>query len=102
MFFPIPPQQVDSIFIEANAFVPSAVENQRLTVTINGIPTADLVLNEPATVLDIKIPEAVKQELESETLEILFNFPDAVSPRNIGLSDDPRELTLGLIAVTIR
>ena len=102
MFFPIPPRQVDSIFIEANAFVPSAVENQRLTVTINEIPTADLVLKEPAAVLDIKIPEAVKQELENETLEVRFNFPDAVSPKDIGLSDDPRELALGLIAVTIR
>ena len=102
MFFPIPLRQVDSIFIECNAFVPSAIENQRLTVTINGIPTADLVLKEPAAVLDIKIPGAVKQELESETLEVRFNFPDAVSPRNIGLSDDPRELALGLIAVTIR
>ena len=102
MLFPIPPRRVDSIFIEANAFVPSAIGNQRLTVTINGIPTVDLVLKEPAAVLDIKIPGVVKQELENETLEILFNFPDAVSPKNIGLSDDPRELALGLIAVTIR
>lgn len=102
MFFPIPPRQVDSIFIEANAFVPSAIENHRLTMTINGIPTTDLVLKEPAVVLDIKIPGAVKQELESETLEVRFNFPDAVSPKDIGLSDDPRELALGLIAVTIR
>lgn len=102
MFFPIPPRQVDSIFIGANAFVPSAIENQRLTVTVNGIPTADLVLKEPAVVLDIKIPEAVKQELENETLEVRFNFPDAASPKDIGLSDDPRELALGLIAVTIR
>ena len=102
MFFPIPPRQVDSIFIEANAFVSSAIENQSLTVTINGIPTADLVLKEPATVLDIKIPGAVKQELENETLEVRFNFPDAASPKDIGLSDDPRELALGLIAVTIR
>lgn len=102
MFFPIPPRQVDSIFIEANAFVPSAIKNQRLTVTINGIPTADLVLTEPAAILDIKIPEAVKQGLENETLEVRFNFPDAASPKDIGLSDDPRELALGLIAVTIR
>lgn len=102
ILFPIPPRQVDSIFIEANAFVPSAIENQRLTVTINGIPTADLVLKEPVAALDIKIPEAVKRELENETLEVRFNFPDAVSPKNIGLNNDPRELALGLIAVTIR
>ena len=102
ILFPIPPRQVNSIFIEANAFVPSAIENQRLTVTINGIPTADLVLTEPVATLDIKIPEAVKRELENETLEVRFNFPDAVSPKNIGLNNDPRELVLGLIAVTIR
>ena len=102
MFFPIPPQQVDSIVIEANAFVPNTIENQRLAVTINGIPTANLVLKKPDAILDIKIPEAVKQALENETLEVRFNFSDAVSPKSIGLSDDPRELALGLIAVTIR
>lgn len=112
MSLPIPPQQVDSILIEANAFVsPShdAIANQRLTVSINGIPAADLVLSEPspsitepATVFEIKMPEAVKQKSGDEYFELLFNFPDATSPRDVGLSEDTRELALGLVALTVR
>ena len=112
IFLPIPPQQIDSILIEANAFVsPShdTIANQRLTVSLNGIPAADLVLSEPslsitepATVFEIKMPEAVKQKSGDEYFELLFNFPDATSPRDVGLSEDTRELALGLVALTVR
>ena len=113
IFLPIPPQQqIDSILIEANAFVSrshNVIANQRLTVLINGITAADLVLSEPspsitepATVFEIKMPEAVKQKSGDKYFKLLFNFPDATSPRDLGLSDDHRELALGLVTLAVR
>ena len=105
MVLPISPEQADSILIEANAFVsPShnAIVNQRLTVSVNGVPAADLTLSEPVARLEIKIPEIVRQEPESKFIELSFNFHHANSPKNVGLSEDTRELALGLVALTVR
>ena len=102
---PIPPEQADSILIEANVFVNAsydAIANQRLTVSVNAVPVTELVLTEPAVTFEIKIPESVKEELKGGNIELSFSFPDAISPKDVGLSVDTRKLALGLVALTVR
>lgn len=100
--FKSPPGQVTSIFIEANALISSSHPKQRLEVTVNGIPAASFTFTEPSVVFEVKVPEAVKQKSESEFLKLEFEFPDAARPKDIGLGNDSRELSLGLVAITVR
>jgi len=90
------------ILFEANTLINSSHTEQRLKISINGIPAASIAFTEPSVVFEVKIPESVKQKSESEFLKIGFEFPDAARPKDIGLGNDSRELALGLVAITVR
>lgn len=94
-------QPISSILIEARALVSPSYGTQRLSVSINGIPAADLSLIQPAVEFEVQVPDAVKRS-DASYLEVEFDFSDAARPKDIGLGDDERDLAVGLIALTVR
>ncbi len=73
-------------------------ERQRVGVTIAGQPVADWTLTPDGTrQYSVALPA-----IAEGTVEIAFHFPDAVSPRDLGLSNDRRKFAIRLLTATLR
>jgi hypothetical protein len=73
-------------------------ERQRVTVTLNGGPLTEWVLRKDS-------PRGQTFEIPAVAdgrLELAFHFPDAVAPRELGLSNDRRRLAIRLLSLTLR
>ena len=72
---------------------------QHLVVGMNGVAPATFVYDAgtPARELTLPIPEAA---VAAGVLHVTFRFPDAVSPRDAGISRDPRRLAIAFRAVS--
>lgn len=102
VFLPLPPGSVDTIVIEANAFIGSPLMKQYVELMVNTVPAEALTLKESEGVFEIRIPEAAKKKARDGILILEFNFPNAVRPKDIGAGEDRRKLALGLVAITVQ
>jgi hypothetical protein len=83
------------------AFVNRRHEQQQVDVMVNGVAQQSLLYNRRRKndIRSIRIPAAAVQ---GGQVLVELRFPDAASPRELGLSDDDRKLGLGLIALRLR
>lgn len=92
-----------TILIESGAFVSPAYPRQDVDILVNDV-TAKVVslTGDTGNVIEVTVPEVLKEQLvETRVLRLEFRLPGAISPKDIGLSDDPRKLALGLYAITL-
>lgn len=97
----IPVGEVDSdVTLSAvfHAFLPpEKVERQRVVIVVNGQEIGEwVVVDRGVGRHDIVIPADL---LDKSPLEIVFELPDAISPKEAGVSEDSR--TLGIAVRTI-
>lgn len=85
----------------ATAFVTAKHPEQQVTVEVNGAVTGHYVVRYPKTDWDFSIPLSA-QDLARPRIVISFALPDAVSPKSLGLSADPRTLGIGLKYVQLQ
>ena len=79
-------------------FVPYIIsgilDRQRIKISINGQPATELVChNARKKLISTVIP---REMLQGDRMVLLFEFPDAISPRELGESNDSRKLCMGL------
>lgn len=73
-------------------------ESQRVSVKANGEPLTEWVLEAGGQQRQtLEIPA-----IADGRLELAFHFPDTVSPRDLGLSNDGRKLAVRLLFLTLR
>lgn len=87
------------LVVEAHGFVPPGRAPQRAFVTVNGRATVDWHLGGSPTLHEVAI---AADSTSSGLVTVVFSLPDAISPRDAGISRDSRRLGLGLISVMLR
>ena len=87
-------EHVTSIQINARAFVTPKNPSQIVQVSVNGIPQLHVTLGQfNDNEFFIPIPQS---ERGKKTIVLGFVFPNAASPKQLGLNDDERKLGIGL------
>jgi len=85
---------------DAYAFLPPQRPSQRVRVLANGVEVGQWQFDAtaPEGIRHARIPRAL---VASRFIRVTFLLPDAVSPAALGLSKDPRVLSLGLRKLTV-
>jgi hypothetical protein len=72
---------------------PAKHQQQRVTAILNGIVIDDFVITQPEPVeRSLRLPATA---LRAEN-ELIFKLPDAVSPKSLGIGNDPRKLGIAV------
>lgn len=90
----VPKDEPKYLTLDLRAFVTKTFPSQKIIVSINNRELSAMTLNSFEKNI-IKIP-LTKQEQAAKNLEISIHLPDAISPKKLGVSDDNRELGVGL------
>jgi hypothetical protein len=100
MLFRLPdrPHRAVRLKLSAVPFTPPAQPRQRVSVTANGVGLLEQAWDGPVA-LDLVIPNNLVGE--DGMIRLDFEMPDAVSPRSLKLSPDPRVLGIRLTRLTI-
>lgn len=90
----MPPDRPSTVTLNTKAFVTPNHPKQLITVDINGTKTQQFTLSNPEeNSLVIEIP----MELRGlPFITIRFQFPDAASPKSLGIGADERKLGIGI------
>jgi hypothetical protein len=89
-----PPRDVMMTIVFVPFLVPGKLDRQRINIAINGRPSVNIVYDD---VEEKHISTVIPRELlKDDRLELLFEFPDAISPKELGISHDSRKLCMGL------
>ncbi|AUT60261.1 hypothetical protein [Paraburkholderia terrae] len=81
--------------LTATSFSPAA-RSQHLVVSANGAPPITFTFLGPQQTVDIPLRPS-----HNEPLQLDFSFPDAASPRELGVSDDERDLSIGFVKIDL-
>ena len=94
LVLPIPKDIPRELVIDVRALIDASKPVQRINIFINGRPFDNISLSKAQHNL-IRIP-LNKELLNSDFLEIVFELPDAHSPKSAGIGDDERQLAIGI------
>lgn len=97
-----PKSGVTSLSLEANAFVAESHPRQTVEISINNVPVVSANLTDASkNTIDINLPAEVQALVAQQgVLRIQLHFPLAISPHDLGWSEDTRKLAIGLLALT--
>ena len=79
--------------------VPEKLSQQRVKISLNGRPLDTLTLKESGTQ---EYSRALPKEILQANNILLFELPDAASPKALGINDDARTLALGVFWLEIK
>ena len=97
------PPRLASISLLANAFTPGQPAAQRVVVSINGIEALRTEIAGADQTIDIPVTDAMREKIEADRyVAIVLDLPDATSPQTVGLSQDDRQIAIGLRSATFR
>lgn len=93
---------VTSLSLEASAFVAESHPRQTVDISINNVPVVSANLTDASkNTIDINLPAEVQALVAQQgVLRIQLHFPLAISPHDLGWSEDTRKLAIGLLALT--
>jgi hypothetical protein len=76
---------------------------QRVVIKLNGIEALATTLDKPeGNSLELQLTPAVRQRITQEgLLRVQLQFADAISPEQLGVGQDRRQLAIGLKAMSI-
>jgi hypothetical protein len=95
--FRSPPVERDvTITLEAEPFLPSPLKAQPMRLMVNGQPVGEFLLAQRDTVT-ARVQASVWNR--SPVVTVVMEFPAARSPRETGLSADPRRIAWGLHSI---
>lgn len=87
--------------LHANVFVAPTHPTQRISVSVDGRPAGDYQVTYPTTAVTMVIALPRPRSGSRAMIEVRFGLPDAVSPHQVGVNGDPRQLALGLVDAVI-
>ncbi|HJP97613.1 MAG TPA: hypothetical protein VJ862_03520 [Rhodanobacteraceae bacterium] len=90
-----------ALHVDAQAFVGPRYPVQRISVEVNGEPAGQYVVRYPNKDFSMHIPLGQVDAESARMIRVVFDLPDAQSPRSLGVSSDMRNLALGLVSVSI-
>lgn len=98
-----PKAGVTSLTLETNAFLSEKTPRQKVEIRINNVLVLSSSLsNATGNIIDIKMPAEVQALVAQQgVLHIQLHFPLAVSPHDLGWSEDTRKLAISLLALTV-
>lgn len=82
--------------ISAFAFLPDQHPEQRVTVTVKGAAPQTFVFSKAHALNNTFVIALGKEALAADTLQVVFDIPDAMSPQALGMGPDPRLLGVGV------
>jgi hypothetical protein len=83
----------------ARLYMTPSHPRQRVQVDMEGDAVQTLIASYPNTQLSFDLRVTPELLQSGRQLQVRFKFPDAVSPQSLGLSRDPRQLSMGLVSV---
>ncbi|WP_338800417.1 DUF6311 domain-containing protein [Pseudomonas sp. RSB 5.4] len=97
-----PKAGVSSLTLETNAFLSEKTPRQAVDIMINNVPiTSTSLTNATSNTININLPAEVQALVAQQgVLRIQLHFPLAISPHDLGWSEDTRKLAIGLLALT--
>lgn len=97
-----PSADVSAVSLETNTFLTQAHPRQAMEIRINDIQVLGASLTTASNTFDITLPAEVRASIAREGfMRLKFNLPLAISPRELGMGDDERELAIGLLGLTL-
>ena len=98
IILPLPAKTPKILQIQAQAFINEKHPTQEIEIWINGkFQKREFLTKRQANVIDI----AISKEMMSQTaLKVEFKFPDAISPKDMGVGYDARALAMGIESLT--
>jgi hypothetical protein len=92
-----------SLRLETVAFLPPGHARQDVVIKLNGIESPPISLDKPdGNILELNLTPAIRQRIrEDGLLRVQLQFADAISPRQSGVSNDARQLAMGLKTLTV-
>ena len=91
---PLPIKPAKNLKLNVRAFVNEKKETQKIFILVNGVPEKSIELTHfDNNEIDIPISTALSK-LPFITID--FQFPDATSPKKLGIGEDDRILGIGL------
>lgn len=92
------------ILVEVDAFVNESHPRQRIDVYIDNKPVKNITLTKATgNIVEIIIPPMRQADiLYSHVTTLQFKFQDAISPLQLGVSEDSRELSIGLVSMEVK
>ena len=92
---PTPQGLAKTLTLNVRAFIGPKHPTQRVTVTVNGQTEANkiFVLNQESSQIHIPVAQSA---LAGKTITLTLEFADKISPKNLGLGDDTRQLAIGI------
>ncbi|MCU1750638.1 DUF6311 domain-containing protein [Pseudomonas sp. 6D_7.1_Bac1] len=99
-----PTADVHSLLLETTALLAPTHLRQSLEVRVNEVRVLATSLIKPeANMIEIALPAEVKKLIAQQgVLRIQFHLANAISPRELGMSEDSRKLAIGLQALTVQ
>ncbi|WP_423205084.1 DUF6311 domain-containing protein [Pseudomonas kribbensis] len=87
-----------SLRLETMAFLPPGLARQDVVIKLNGIEAPSISLDKPdGNILELNLTPAIRKRIrEDGLLRVQLQFADAISPRQSGVSNDARQLAMGL------
>lgn len=93
-------QSAKSLTLTLNALVTPSWPTQRVNLSVNGQFKQTVTLSSNLNnIVDIPLS---KSELKTEAITVNFVLPDRVTPSKLGIANDDRELSVGIISAVFR
>ena len=95
---PLPIDQAHTLELKMQAFVSPKHDHQRVNIFLDGQLQKTATLSQfQDNRIAIPIPQSISKQ---SSVEIRFELPDAISPKELGMGEDARRLAIGLQSAT--
>ena len=96
-------EKFEKFTIYLGALIEPDYPKQTVKLEVNGVYIQESVLtNRGENLIEVSLPSHLQEKIHSDKrLQIDFSLPDAISPAEIGLNEDSRELAIGLISLEL-
>lgn len=91
---PLPPKGAQSLTLTARAFLTPKHPTQAVEVMVNGQKQSEVVFQQESN-NQITIP-ITRENVQAGYLNIQFRFKNPARPKDLGIGDDDRSLSIGL------
>ena len=100
LIIPLPAGKSRSLMLNLRAFVNGKHLNQVFEILINGVAIKKVSLDQfEGNVVEVQLPNSV---LSEQFIKVQFKLLNPASPKSLGISDDDRQLGIGLISAVFR
>jgi hypothetical protein len=100
LIIPLPAGKTRSLALKLRAFVNGKHPNQSFEILINGTLVKKVSLDQfEGNVVEVPLPESL---LSDQFIRVQFKLLNPASPKSLGISDDGRQLGIGLISAVFR